>query len=221
MNADIRLEGPRSTEELIGILRQEVELRRQNIRTAKLGSIALVCGLFGLALFAWLIKGTPFLTTLQDFSAFFLVALGGVAMTATHRRALLQVDAPDARLAGFLIEALSYGDPSVVRHAERILVQQLPLLESLAADQSRRLAERLGKSGNVGFVRASLFALRKYGGPECLEFLDALTTPVAGAKRLERDRRIGTGALEASAEIRLRRAREIIEGAEEKVVERG
>lgn len=210
MSRDANLARPQSTEELIAILERETEDRRQNVRLAKWGSLSLVLGLFALALVAWLLKGTPVLTTLQDVSAFFLVALGGVALSTSHRQALLQASSDDPRLAGFLIEALSYRDKEVAQHAERVLVKQLPHVTSLSAYHSRALAERLDASRNPGFIRAALKALRSHGGPESLDSIDIFARVKPGAKRQEAIRRLGTLALETSADIRLRSARQII-----------
>lgn len=215
MSRNANLAQPQSTKELIAILERETEERRQNVRLAKWGSLGLVLGLFALALVAWLLKGTPVLTTLQDFSAFFLVALGGVALSASHREALLQANSDDPRLAGFLIEALSYRDREVARHAERVLIHQLPHSTSLSPYHSNSLAARLDGSRDPGFIGAALKALRSHGGTESLESIDRFARTKPGAKRSQAITRLQAVALETSADIRLRCARQIIETEEQ------
>ena len=124
---------PKSTAELIAVLKREAKTRRDNIRLAKFGSVGLVLGLVGLALVAYVRNGTPVLTTLTDLSPFFLVAMGGVVLNATHRRALLEVRADYQGCVGFLIEALTYHDADVADHAEHVLAMQLPFAGALAA----------------------------------------------------------------------------------------
>ena len=175
MGRDAEQASPKSTEELISILERECELRRQNVRIAKVGSVSLVLGLFGLAVFAWLLRGTPVLVTLRDFSAFFLVALGGVALRATHREALLQVLGQDPSLTGFLIEALGYRDAEVGLHAERVLARRLPTSDGISPEHCAVLAARLESSRNLDFVEAALGALRRDGGADCLEGIAPMT----------------------------------------------
>lgn len=216
MNNHSDLRQPRSAEELIAILERECAERRDNVRIAKLGSVSLVLGLFALALAAFLIKGTPFTETLTNFSAFFLVALGGVALKARHRNALLQVQGSDPRLAGFLIEALSYRDQEVIEHSERILVDQLPHVGSLTTEHNRLLSARLANSKNHRFVHAALEALRSHSGPESLEGITAFIEQEPPAQAREKWQRLETLALNSSADIRLRSAKTIIESEAQK-----
>lgn len=207
MSVDTFSTQPKSAEELIPILRRECELRRANIRMARLGSICLILGIIGVSLVAWILKGTPPLESLKDYSSFFLIALGGVALTATHRRALLDVQGSDPRLIGFLIEALTYREAELVRHVEDKLVEPLLRTESIPAAQRRLLAERLAVSKNVGFVRSALAALGNHGGAECLEGLEDLARRKDDAGTDFRLARLKPLALQASADVRLRVAK--------------
>lgn len=211
MSRGTDLAQPQSTEELITLLERESATRRENVRMAKWGSICLVLTLFGLALFAWLAQGTPFLEALGNYSAFFLVALGGVALTASHRKALLQVHTEDPRLAGFLIEVLSYRDPEIVEHAERMLPLQLPQLLSLSVEHGRTLSARLVRSNNLDFIQAALTVLRSHGGAECLDGIAALSERKPLKRGREQFERLRTLSLKTSADIRLRSAKMIID----------
>ena len=199
--------GPETTVELIAVLEQEVRLRKENLRIVRLGSAALVVGLFALWGYLGFTQGTTLGEFLSNYGAFFLVALGGVALTAKHRQALLQTRQPDSRLTGFLIEALHYKDAAVVRHSETVLTNQLPHVTDLTPHHAELLAAHLAKSKNRAFVKSALIALRRFGSASCLQELDDLS------KRNP----FTVLALEATAEIRLRSARQMIEREEAKL----
>jgi hypothetical protein len=144
--------------------------------------------------------------------------LGGgitIGLTPKLKSALLEM-ASDPVAIPYLIEALDSGDSTLVPLARQILIQGLPNLTVEDADRfdvaSRAaLGTALRTTSDADFAVAALGALRHVGSNAELTAMDSAAKQELFNLPKEHRARIGQLALSASADLRLRLAKTMVE----------
>ena len=144
--------------------------------------------------------------------------LGGgmtIGLSKKLKSALLDM-ASDPVAIPYLIEALDSGDTSLVPLARQILIQGLPSLreedaERFDAPARAALGTALRRTSDAEFAVAALGALRHVGSNSELASMDlAAKQQLVNLPKDQRER-VGQLALSASADLRLRLAKTIVE----------
>jgi hypothetical protein len=203
-----------SREEVLEILHAETLQRRRYNRQMQwcIGFIAVLC--VGLMLAQYLLHKEVDMTTMISMFSLFG---GGVSIGLSRKlkSALLDM-ASDPAAIPYLIEALDSGDASLVPLARQILIQGLP---NLSVEDAQRfdgparaaLALALRKTTDADFAVAALGALRHVGSNAELSAMDLAAKQQLVNLPKEHRERVGQLALSASADLRLRLAKTIVE----------
>lgn len=206
-----------TVDELVDFLAEKSAAHRANCRAMMgcVGGIAVVTVLAAVA--SWVVKGrfpVDFLTSVISTFACFGAA---AAISTGHRRALkIAADNADPRLTAYLLEATAYAESDVVQIAYSSLIDRLPAVtpadyHAWTPEQRGALLRSLAASNDPAYLTEALRAIRRCAGPEAIARLDEIPRKSAPKAKQEQWGQVQNLARMASAEVRMRSAREIVD----------
>lgn len=205
---------PETAEEALSVLIEENRKRRYNRKVLAWtfgGGFAL---LIGLHLILWLVKGKAPDDIASMASMMGLIG-AAAAFTPRHKAALRAAERfEDPRLVGFLLEARHTADAKDTLEAcEAGLMRSLPKLEDpemLDPYQRNLLYRLLNAKKSPALVELGLEAAVRTAGSEAIPALERFRTEAEKSENGEM-RRLGARALQILPDLRIRKARAIIE----------
>jgi hypothetical protein len=208
------MEAMQRRDEILQLLRDETMNRRRQNR-----GMQIVLGVF--LVLALVAMGLHWKTTGEldptIFASMITIFAGGMTIGITPRMkdALVEV-ASDPAAIPFLVEAMDSADTTVVPLARQMLIQGLPKLtpdDAAQFDAPARaaLAKALMTTQDADFAIAALSGLRSIGMATELTVMDqAAKQQLVNLPKPHRER-VGQLALTASADVRLRLAKSLVD----------
>jgi hypothetical protein len=203
-----------SREDVLQILQRETLQRRKHNRQMRylFGAIIVLCGVVMVA--RYVIDGVVDFSMITSMGC--LVGGGMTIGLSPKMKSALQDMASDPAAIPYLVEALDSGDASLVPLARQILIQGLPNLRTEDAERfdgpaRAALGTALRTTSDADFAVAALGALRHVGSNAELLAMDLAAKQQLVNLPKEQRERVGQLALSASADLRLRLAKTMVE----------
>lgn len=203
--------------QLLKALKEEGEKRRKNAAAVRQIIVGIVSIYVVTTVILFIIKGKVEFSSIASMFTLFALAASGVAVNQNHSRALKEASRwIDPRLVPHLLEVLDAADEEIKGEAKRGLKVLLPLVtEAHSADFNSHQLMTLGslsKDQDEQLAAKAIALVGRIGVKENLADLDFLADAEAEAGKA---RPLQALALQARGDLRMRLAREIVQGKAE------